>query len=276
MSDGSIVLFVAMRIVRGEFAGVPFAAVGTGPSLVVLPGLSPMTGVESDLLVRGSLAPVRSLVDRRRLVVLNRWAGLPRDLTIAALALGHAAAVRAGFPGEPVDVLGTSTGGSIAQQMAADHPDVVRRMVLLSSACRLGSVGRRDQAQVAGLLRAGATRAACRSAGARLLPRPLRPLGAAVGWLGANRVLGSKRAADDLLATLDAEDGFDLAACAGTVRAPTLIVAGGRDRFYSRDLFEQTKQLIPGSHLYVRPRRGHTTVTFDPRAVATIQGFISS
>lgn len=244
--------------------------------MVVLPGLSLMTGVDSGLLVRGSVAPVRRLVDQRRLVVLNRWPGLPPDLSMATLARGHAAAIRAGFPGEPVDVLGVSTGGSIAQQMAADDPDLVRRLVLLSTACRLGSVGRRDQAQVAHLLRAGASRAACRSAGASLSPRSLRPLGAAVGWLGANRVLGSTRAADDLLATLDAEDGFDLAACAGTIRAPTLIVAGGRDRFYSRDLFEQTKQLIPRSHLVVRPRRGHTTVTFDPKAVATIQGFLSS
>jgi pimeloyl-ACP methyl ester carboxylesterase len=267
---------VALVLERGEFAGVPFAAAGGGRPLVVLPGLLPMTGVESDQLVRGSLAPVGGLADQRRLVVLNRWPDLPRDVTMAALARGHADAVRAGFPGEPVDVLGMSTGGSIAQQMAAEHPDVVRRLVLLSTACRLGPVGRRDQARVAGLLRTGATRAACRSAGASLLPRPLRLLGAAVGWLGANRVLGSTRAADDLLATLDAEDGFDLANCNGTIRAPTLIVAGGRDRFYSRELFEQTTQLIPHSRLYVRPRRGHTSVTFDPRAIAAIQGFLSS
>lgn len=195
---------------------------------------------------------------------------------MAVLGRGHADAIRAGFPGEPVDVLGMSTGGSIAQQMATEHPDVVRRLVLLSSACRLGPVGRRDQARVTGLLRTSTTRAACGAAVASLMPRPLRPLGAAAGWLGANRVLSSTRAADDLLATLDAEDRFDLANCNGIIRAPTLIVTGGRDRFYSRALFNETEQLIPRSHLYVRPRRGHTTVTFDPKAVATIQGFLRS
>ncbi|WP_243763577.1 alpha/beta fold hydrolase [Allobranchiibius sp. CTAmp26] len=261
---------------RGELAGVPFASAGAGRPLVVLPGLSPMTGVESDQLVRGSMAPVQRLADRRRLVVLNRWPNLPRDLTMAALARGHADAIRAGFPGESVDVLGTSTGGSIAQQMAVEYPDVVRKLVLLSAACRLGPLGRRDQARVAGLLRTGSARAACRSAGASLAPRLLRPLGGAVGWLSANRVLSSTQSADDLLATLDAEDGFDLASCNGSIRAPTLIVAGGRDRFYSRALFNETEQLIPRSQLYTRPRRGHSTVTFDPRAGATIRGFLNS
>lgn len=266
---------MARPIERGEFAGVPFAAVGTGRPLVVLPGLSPATGVAGDQLVRSSFGPVRKLAGRRRLVLLNRWPGLPADLTMAKLAQRHADAIRVGLGPEPVDVLGSSTGGSIAQQLAAEHPDVVRRLVLLSTACELGPVGRDDQARMAELLRIGDIRAACREAGADLMPRPFRPLGAAAGWLGANRMLGAPGLAADLLATLDAEDAFDLAACNGTIAAPTLIVAGGRDRFYSRELFERTRELIPGSRLYLRPRRGHVTVAFDSKAVATIEGFLA-
>lgn len=264
-----------MRIERGELAGVPFAAVGEGRPLVVLPGLSPMTGVDSDRLVRGSLAPVRGLAGRRRLVVLNRWPGLPRDLSMAALAGRHAEAIRVGFAGEAVDVLGTSTGGSIAQQLAADHPEVVRKLVLLSTACRLGPVGRSEQARLAELLRGGALRSAGGSVGASLMPVVLKPLGAAAGWLSAGWMLRSPRDAADLLSTLMAEDAFDLAHCDGAIGAPTLIVAGGRDRFYSRELFECTQQLIPHSSLCLRPRRGHTTVLFDPKAVATVQAFLA-
>jgi hypothetical protein len=106
---------VASKIERGRFAGVPFAATGAGRALVVLPGLSSMTGVDSDQLVWGSLAPVRRLASVRRLVLLNRWPDLPQDLTMAALAQGHADAIREGLSGEPVDLLGLSTGGSIAQ-----------------------------------------------------------------------------------------------------------------------------------------------------------------
>ena len=195
---------------------------------------------------------------------------------MSELAQGQADAIRAGFGDDPVDVLGTSTGGSIAQQMAAEHPDVVRNLVLVSAACRLAPVGRRDQARVAELLRAGAIRAACRAAGASLVPRPLRPVGASLGWLAAHHLLGSGQAVSDLLATLDAEDGFDLASCLGAIRAPTLIVAGGRDPFYTPVVFEQTRQLIPNSHLFVRPRRGHVTITWDPKATAAIHGFLNA
>ena len=116
-------------------AGVPFAAVGSGPPLVVLPGLSLRVGVESDRLVCNVLVPVRGLADRRRLVVLNRWAGLPEGLTVAGFADHYAEAITE--LESPVDVLGVSTGGSIAQVLAADHPQVVRRLALLSTGCRL-------------------------------------------------------------------------------------------------------------------------------------------
>ncbi|MDA1360893.1 hypothetical protein O1R50_14780 [Glycomyces luteolus] len=37
---------------------------------------------------------------------------------------------------DPVDIVGSSTGGSAALQLAADHPGALRGMVLLSSAAR--------------------------------------------------------------------------------------------------------------------------------------------
>jgi hypothetical protein len=41
------------------------------------------------------------------------------------------------------------------------------------------------------------------------------------------------------------------------------------------DLLDHTQRLIPDSVVYVRPRRGRLTVTFDRRAVAAIAGFLS-
>jgi pimeloyl-ACP methyl ester carboxylesterase len=194
---------------------------------------------------------------------------------MGGLAAEYAEVLRLHFP-TPVDLVGASTGGSIAQQLAADHPDIVRRLVLISTACRLGPVGREEQARVAESLRAGQMRSAASLVVGSLSPRGLRPLARSAGWLSARWVLPENPAVADLAATIEAEDEFDLAACARPIEADTLIVVGGRDRFYSRALFEETATLIPKSVLKLYARRGHITVTTDRRAQATIAGFLTA
>jgi pimeloyl-ACP methyl ester carboxylesterase len=191
---------------------------------------------------------------------------------MAALAAEHARALREVF-GEPVDLLGVSTGGSIAQQLAAEHRDVVRRLALVSTACRLGPHAKRVQRQIAARVRAGAKRQAAAVMAGALAPPALRLPAACLGWLLPPRLF-SESGLQDMATTIEAEDEFDLAHLA-TVRAPTLLVGGGRDRFYDADLFEQTARLIPGCVLEMHPRRGHITVLSDPRAVAQIHDFLS-
>ena len=260
-------------IERGMAGTIPYAAVGSGKTVVVCSGLWPTAGVDSEWLVRGAIIPLRRM-GSRRLVVLNRRRNLATDVGMRELASEYADAIRSGL-GAPVDVLGTSTGGSIAQQLAADHSDVVGRLVLLSTACRLGPVGREVQSRVAGYLRAGRDRAAVATISADLAPSGFRTLARGLGWASARHVLGDAAAAADLATILEAEDGFDLAQCSNAIQATTLIVAGGRDRYYSRGLFAETAALIPNSHLRLFGRRGHMTVANDPRAQATIAGFLS-
>lgn len=263
-----------MEIERGAIGAIPYAAVGSGPAVIVSAGLWPTTGVDGNGFVRGSLAPVRRLASQRRLIVMNRKAGLPTGLTMRELAAEYADAIRTHL-NPPVDLVGNSTGGSIAQQLAADHPDTVRRLVLLSTACRLGPLARDLQGRVATRLRAGQTRRAVSLAATGLAPPGLRTLARAAGWATAHHVLTSDSAAADLAATLEAEDRFDLATCEHTIQAKTLIIGGGRDRFYSTPLFEETAALIPNSILRVFLRRGHISVASDPRAQATIAGFLT-
>jgi len=264
-----------MEITRGLLGSIPFAAVGSGPPLVVAAGLWPTTGVRSDQLVHGAIAPIVGLATTRRLIVLNRRPGLPAGLTMAELAAEYAETLRSNLE-LPIDLMGTSTGGSIVQQVAADHPDVVRRLVLLSTAYRLGPLGQEMQSRAARLLRAGRLRRAIALAAGSLAPPGLRVPARAIGWAMAHRLLDNPTDIADLAATLGAEDGFDLAACQNPITAKTLIVAGSRDRFYSEELFRETARRICDSHLQLLTRRGHISVLTDPRARATIHGFLAA
>jgi pimeloyl-ACP methyl ester carboxylesterase len=239
--------------------------------LVLLAGLTPEAGVSTGSLRRLHESAMRPWARDREVFYVNRRPGLPRGMTMAALAAEHAQALREVF-NEPVDLLGASTGGSIAQQLAAQHGDVVRRLALVSTGCRLGPNAKLLQRQIAARARAGATRQAAAVMAGALAPPALRLPAACLGWLLLPRSF-SESGWQDMATTIEAEDEFDLARLP-SVRAPTLLVGGGRDRFYDRELFEETARLIPGCMLEMHPKRGHITVLSDPRAVAQIRGFL--
>ena len=256
-----------MEVERGTYGPLPYAALGAGPPLAVFAGLSPDTGYGGAGMLRASAGPFLGL--GRRLVVFNRRAGLPRGMTMAELAREHAAALREGFG--RVDLVGISTGGSIAQQVAADHPDVVDRLVLASTACRLGEAGRTLQRRAAARIRGGDPRRAYAVLASGLVPRG-QILAGAAGFLLGPRVAGTDL--EDLAVTIEAEDDFDLAACP-PIAARTLILAGRDDRFYAPELFDETARLIPGAELHLLGGRGHITVMNDRRFKAALKRFLS-
>jgi len=200
---------------------------------------------------------------RRRVHYLNRRPDLPPGISFAELAAEHAEAIRRSFDG-PVDLLGLSTGGSIAQQIAADHPEVVRRLALLSTGYRFSDQTRAQMRRIAARIRAGAPRRAMALAAAELVPDGPWQLPAALTAAAISRPALSVHDLADLATTIEAEDNFDLRACAAPIQAATLVISGGRDRFYPMTLIEQTTALIPSSRMVLEPEHGHMTVTGVP------------
>ena len=78
----------------------------------------------------------------------------PEALTMAELAAAHATALQAHFP-QPVDLLGISTGGAIALQLAVDQPAVLRRLVVAAAASWLGQTGREKLSRYGALIAQG-------------------------------------------------------------------------------------------------------------------------
>ena len=261
-----------MEVEEAALGPLPVLAGGEGPPLLYLGGLLPVAGVGARLARRAAEFSARPLADIRRVMYVNRRPGLPRGMTMAELAAEHAEAIHALDAG-PVDVVGISTGGSIAQQLAVDHPHSVRRLVLVSTGCRLLPETRRMQAQVAADVRLGRPQRGLVSAAAFVVFPPAEPTARLLAPF-ASRLVDRLGDLGDLATTIEAEDSFDLARTGGVIRAPTLIVCGARDRFYPRALLEETRQLIPGSILRVVPRRGHLTAVGDSRAVAAVRGFL--
>jgi pimeloyl-ACP methyl ester carboxylesterase len=184
-----------------------------------------------------------------------RRPGLPQGYTLADMADDYAAMIREEFGG-PVDVIGISTGGSIVQHFAADHPDLVCRLVIHSSAHRLSDPARAMQLEVAQL--AGQRR--WREAWAVLLRFMLGPGALARAQAGLAAVLLSlSKPADpsDLVIIVLAEDQFPFQDQLARITAPSLVIAGDRDPFYTPALFQETAAGIPNAQLILYPGMGH-------------------
>ena len=114
-------------------SGLPYNRLGGGPRpLVVFQGLM----FENKPLPKSMAARFggyQFLQDDYTVYVVTRKPGLPEGHSMKDMADDYAAMIREEFGG-PVDVIGVSTGGSLAQHFAADHPDLVRRLVLHSTA----------------------------------------------------------------------------------------------------------------------------------------------
>ena len=265
----------AVAVGEGTLSGgLPFLAIGAGPPVVVFPGLGPRHANPTGMERRFQLRQWAPLAAHFTVFVVNRKPGLRPGSTIADFAEHYAGAIGAEFS-PPVHVVGISTGGSIAQQFAIDHPLLVRRLVLLATACRLSPHGRAVQRAQAALILAG---------------RP-RQAGAVVGpTLAATRVGGGLMAAlmwsfghamaaadpSDMIATINAEDTFDASSDLHRITAPTLLVAGARDRYYSPELFWETAARIPNARLRLNARMGHAGVVSSPLAHCEIVRFLTA
>jgi len=261
-------------LTQGTFGdGMAYLRLGAGPPLVFLPGLSAHHRPPHGMDRRFQVQQIRPLGRHREVWWIQRRIGLTPPVTMADLAGDYAGVLAQQF-GEPVDVIGLSTGGSVALQLGADHPGVVRRLVLLCSGCRLGPQGREAQRKAAVLLRRGQARQASAMVMSMMGATPAsRHVMAGMGWLLGSRILGTGD--PDMLATIDAEDAFDLTHRLASIMTPTLVIGGDRDAFYGTRVFEETAALLPHGHLMLRKGKGHLGAATGPRLTQDVLTFLT-
>jgi pimeloyl-ACP methyl ester carboxylesterase len=176
------------------------------------------------------------------------------------MAEDYATMIKNEFNSEPVDVIGESYGGLIAQHLAANHPELIRRLVISMSAYRFSREGAEVDMKFAQLASEGKTAAAFRS----LAPmfngnRVKRSLLVFFMSLFGSRMLNNPNPAD-LLVEGKAELLHDSKNQLSSIIAPTLVVAGDRDYFCPVSLLRETASLIPNAKLIIYKGKGHESL----------------
>lgn len=261
----------------------PYARAGGGSRpLVVVPGFG-------DAMHPGAHPPATAwllgsyywrFLDDHAVYLLSRQRGLPEGYTIPEMARDHARVFDATFGDRPADVLGLSMGGMIAQALAAEHPEAVGRVVLGVSGADVTDEGResarrwkgyareRDWAAIRSELAAGmfsdwralAYPPVVRTAARPFLPRPADP--------------------EDVRVSLDAildYAGEEAAGRLPRIEAPTLVIGGEEDPYFSSRIMRETAAEIADAEVYAIPGARHGAFhdrknTFDRRVAGFLDG----
>ena len=269
-----------VQIARVAGTTIAWAEVGAGPPLVLLNGTaSPMNEWDPAFLV--------GLAAQHRVIVFD-YPGLgdsgraPSAWNFDAASDWVSEFLSQVSPGSPVDVLGWSMGGFIAQRLVVRHPANVRALVLAAtnpggSQAVLGPQWLQDidssSSSDADYLRTNYP-ASGRAAGKRFLDR----LNAAVDS-GAYPEVDTPDAT--LEAMVAAEDPW-LASDVNlrdlrTITKPTFVITGRQDLITPALNSRRIAALIQGSKLMLVPNAGHSFVFQQPASVtAMINAFLAS
>ena len=235
-------------------ADMYYVSFGHGKTpLLLLPGLSDgLATVKGKALALA--APYRLFFEQHTVYMFSRRNELPDGFTIRDMAADQAAAMQA-LGLRDAGVVGVSQGGMIAQYLAIDRPELVRKLVIAVSAPRCGDMAREfleGQIRFAerGDHKSLMIDAAEKSYSERYLKkyRRLYPL---LGQLGRpkdyRRFLANARA----ILAFDAADELAKIAC------PTLILGGEDDRIVGAGGSRELHERIAGSELHMYPGLGH-------------------
>jgi len=251
---------------------------GRGPGrLVVFQGMQFENRPLSGLPLRFLRSLYRPLETDYTIDVVTRKLGLPEGYSLRDMSNDYATMMRDEIDG-PVDLIGLSTGGLIAQHFAADHPDRVRRLVLHSSAHSLSDEAKQLQVRVGDRVRERRWRAAYAELFAFMAARggAVGPMAKVTGWLASpfgGLLIGKPSDPSDLLVTYEASNRHDFKDRLAEIEAPTLVMGGDRDAFYTSVSFRETAEGIPNARLALYEGVGHPAA--GKRFVQDLRAFLS-
>jgi pimeloyl-ACP methyl ester carboxylesterase len=233
--------------------GFPFVRFGAGPrTLVILPGLGLDNGVPGAMLARGYAYSFRRLAGDHTVHIVDRRPGLPPGASTSDIADAYAGLLRDEIG--PARVMAMSTGGLVAQHLAADHPDVVEQLVLVSTGVRIDDAGRAICARWRDLATHGRWRR-LRGDHATAAVDSGQWFARLAGALSG----GTPRPVDaaDFVTMVDAVLAHDARDRLGAITAPTIVIGGGRDPFFLASTLRETADAIPGAVLRLHEAAGH-------------------
>jgi 3-oxoadipate enol-lactonase len=163
-------------------------------------------------------------------------------------------------------VMGLSVGGMIAQGLAAKRPDLVKTMVLMDTAHKIGTAEMWNQ-RIEGVAKGGIVSLAEAIMQRWFTPAYRSPDNA--DFVGYTAML-TRTTVDGYAGTCAALRDADYTAQTRALTLPVLVIVGDQDGSTPPDLVRSTAELIKGAQFRIIADAGHLPCIEQPRAVANL------
>lgn len=264
-------------LTHGTFAnGIPFVRFGSGPKTMLFLAGGPGNTVPSGAGAAGFVRGMRAFTEEYTIVLVTRKSGLREGYTTRDMAQDYADLIRDEFAGHVGLVMGTSYGGLVGQYLAADHPELLDRLVIVMSGPIVSDEAKRIDLRYAELIGQHKDRDAMALRAEAVFTGVARWAMSGILWLFGPPLLGKidETFRRDVVIEARAEAEHDSRDILEQIAVPTLVVGSTDDFAFPEQMVEAMVRRIPGAELKLYPG-GHTAAFLDKRFYPNVRQFTS-
>lgn len=237
--------------------GLPYACIGKGKRiLVIFDGLDFSHKPPSAFMLKYMISFIKKLTGDFTVYYVRRRPGLPDSYSLKDMSDDYAVMIKNEIK-STVDIMGISTGGTIAQHFAADHPGLVHHLILAMTGYRLTEMGRKLQTQLAELVQQKKWRTAAALLATSLSPGITGCMLQLLFLIIGKGMFGYPDSPSDGIIEIKAEDNHDFKERLTEIKVPVLVIGGANDFFYP---IRETARGIPGAKLILYEGVGHSAM----------------
>ena len=230
--------------------------------LVILPGLSVQRVLGSAETIARAYRP---MTEDFTVYVLERRNELPSSYSILEMAQDSAEVIKVLNHGAPVCIFGASQGGMLAMEIAIEHPELVRRMVIGSSSARVSAATYGFWEEMIRMAKDGDAERLLLAFGKALYPQPVFEMSRELLLNTAKAV--TKEDLSRFVILTEGIQGFDILDDLKRVECPALVIGSRDDRALGGDAsvrIAEQWQDRPDCELYLYDGYGHAAYDLAP------------
>ena len=250
------------EVKKGYFRdGLPYTRIGTSERIMIdLEALTYKNAPLEGYMLKEFIKMHNLLAQEFTVYLVGRKPGMPEGYLMNNMADDYAKMIQTEFK-EPVDIMGISTGGQIAHFLAADHPDVVSKLVLVSAAYRVSEKCVEIEGEAAELAKEGKyLKSFAKIAEVFNYSGFKKFMFNLIIKIFGKKIMGKIEDPSVFLITAVADCEMNFKERLSEIKAPTLILSGELDICYTAEDVRETAEGIPNAKLILYEGYGHGLV----------------